>query len=171
MITYQITIVSKNPKALKLFVLFCCQNKKKSFNLKTTFYKIKNKKKIITVLKSPHVNKTAQSQLEYRIFSTKMLISLQNATQYLVFLKKIKAKLFPEIKMKIKFIIDKQNYFQTQNQALHPKKFTINTLTYHANQKISLQQNLNVSNKKNLTYIKIFDCFGELNLMQNLRVT
>ena len=160
MINYQITINSKNLKSLKNFFLFCCQNKTKISNLKTTFYKINKKIKTITVLRSPHVNKKAQSQLEYRIFSTKIRISLQNATQYLIFLKKIKLKLFPEIKIKTKIIINKQNNFQLQTQSLNPKNFIINNLNNNKNQNITL--------KKTLTYIKIFDCFGEFNLTKNI---
>jgi Ribosomal protein S10p/S20e len=163
MINYYITSTSKNIKALKLLFLFCF-NKNKSFNLKTTLYKKKKKKKKITVLKSPHVNKTAQAQLEYNFFSTTIKFNSHNASQYLVLLKKIKSKLFSEIKLQTKITINKQNYFQLQNKLLNPKKFTINNFN---NYKIK-KKNQDIILKQLLNYIKIFDCFGELNLNQNI---
>lgn len=163
MITYQITVTSKNLKSLKLFFLFCCQNK--NFNIKTTFYKKKTKKKTITVLKSPHVYKKAQSQWEYKLFSTKIKISSQNSLKSLILLKKIKSKLFPEIKLQTKIIINKQNQFNLQNKALTPKKFTINNFN---NFKINSKNKQIITTKKILNYIKIFDCLGELILNQNM---
>lgn len=162
MITYQLTVTSKNLKALKLFLLFC-QNNNVFLSTETTFYKRIKKIKKLTVLKSPHVYKKAQSQLEYRIFSIKILLSSQNALQYVVLLKKIKLKLFPEIKLQIKVIINKHTYFQLQTQYLNPKKFTINNFNnLHINKQYG-------NSKKILNYIKIFDCFGELNLSQNYK--
>jgi len=163
MINYQLTITSKNPKAIKNFLLFFFQ--KNFYNVETLFYKIKNKKKIITILKSPHVYKKAQAQLEYRIFSIKIKIIFPN-TQHLIMLKKIKSKLFPEIKIKIKLIVNKQNYFKSQIQALSPKNYTTNNLNQFKLKKINLQ-NLQTTNQKILTYLKIIDCYGELNLIQN----
>lgn len=163
MITYQITVTSKNLKALKLFFLVCCQNK--NFNIKTTFFKKKTKKKKLTVLQSPHVYKKAQSQLEYKLFSINIKISSQNHSKSLVFLKKIKSKLFPEIKLQTKVTINKQNQFQLQNKALNPKKFTINNFNSF---KINSNNKRSIITQKTLNYIKIFDCLGELILNQNI---
>lgn len=160
MITYQITATSKNPKSLKLFFLLFFKDNK--FNLKKTFYRNKNKKKYITILKSPHVNKKAQSQLEYKLFSTKIVISAQNNSQYLILLKKIKSKLFPEIKIKTKIIINKLNQFQLQTQLLNPQNFSSNNFNNYKNRLI------NNNNIKNLNHIKMFDYFGEINLIQNI---
>lgn len=161
MLIYYITATSKNIKALKLFFLLQ-HNKKKSFNLQTTFYKKKKKTTKITVLKSPHVNKIAQSQLEYNFFSTTIKFYSHNASQYLVLLKKIKSNLFSEITLQTKITINKKNYFQLQNKALNPKNFMINNLNKYN------KTNQYIIFKKTLNYIKIFDCFGELNLNQNI---
>lgn len=164
MLTYQLTITSKNPKALKIFFLFCFQNKKKIFNLTTTFYKKKNETKKFTILKSPHVNKTAQTQLEYRLYSAQIRISLQNASKYLILLKKIKTNLFPELKIKTQLLINKQNKFQLQTKLLNPRNTTLNTL----NGSKSKNKSKTMFLKKTLTYIKLLDCFGEINLTQNI---
>ena len=161
MIIYQVTVTSKNLKALKLFFLLCCQNK--NFNLETTFYKKKTRKKKLTVLRSPHVYKKAQSQFEYKLFSSKIKISSQNSSQSLVFLKKLKSKLFPEIKLHTEIIFNKKNYFQLQTKVLNPKKFSINNFNNY-----TINSKKNTLNKKTLNYIKIFDCFGEIFLNQNL---
>jgi len=163
MINYQLTITSKNPKAIKNFLLFFFQ--KKFYTVEIKFYKIKNKKKIITTLTSPHVNKKAQSQVEYRLFSVKIKI-VSNNTQHLITLKKIKAKLFPEIRLKIKIIVNKQNYFSSQTKSLNPKNYTINKLNQLKLKKINLP-NLQTNSEEILTYLKIFDCYGELNLIKN----
>lgn len=154
---YQITITAKNPKAVKFLLLFYLQNK--SINLITTFYKKKRQKKIITVLKSPHVNKKAQTQFEYRIFSIKLTLETKNIHPHIILLKKIKSKLFPEIEIKTKITITKQNDFISQKQVLHPKNFIINQLYF----KTSTQ-----NSKQIVSYLKLFDYFGEFNLTHNL---
>lgn len=150
---YNITITSKNPKSLKFLISFYFQNKNKVFNLKTKFYKKKQKKYIFTTLKSPHVNKKAQIQLEYKLYLIKIMLLATQVKTYLIFLKKIKSQIFPDIKIKIKIIINKKNMFYFNTKTLNPINFFINTFK---------------TNKKSLTYIKTFDCFGELNLIKNI---
>jgi ribosomal protein S10 len=164
MLTYKLTISSKNPKTLKTFLLFCFQNKKKIFNLNTTFYKNPTKIKRLTILKSPHVNKKAQTQLEYRIYATQIKISVKNSSKYLTLLKKIKANIFPDLKLKTQILISKQNNFQLQTKLLKPINFSLNKFSTN---KIS-DSKTKISNKA-LTYLKLLDCFGEVNLNQNIQ--
>ena len=71
---------------------------------------MKKKKKIkkLTILKSPHENKTAQEQFESRVFLRQFNFCLSNSLKYLVFSKKIKNTLFPDIVFKTQFVFNKQ---------------------------------------------------------------
>ena len=102
-----INLTSKNKKSLKLFLQFLIINMKKitKVNIKGNFQK-KQKKKFISILKSPHVHKKAQEQFEYNVFFTNIkLYPLKNLQTFLTF-KKFNIKLLSDIKPKIKFVID-----------------------------------------------------------------
>jgi hypothetical protein len=102
------------------------------------------------------VNKTAQEQFEYRIYSKQMTIYSSQCFQYLVFLKKINAHLFPDVKIKIKFNID--HSIEKQIQILNP----INSKKDFFREKN--QGNLKLKTKK---IIKTFDTYGELLIMRS----
>nr|YP_010233613.1 ribosomal protein S10 [Pleurosigma inscriptura]QSZ78230.1 ribosomal protein S10 [Pleurosigma inscriptura] len=113
-------------------------------------------KKIVT-LKSPHVNKKSQNQLEYRIFSKKISVSSYNEIKFLIFLKNLKTKLFSEIKFKIK-ILSNPIFFKNNN-LLNLKNYYINSIMMKKNAK--MKKIKPCSKMKN--YLKILDCYGELN--------
>jgi small subunit ribosomal protein S10 len=73
-INYQIKIQSVNKKALDLY-LQSVQLLLKTLNLNYTSFNLPIKKKRITLLKSPHVNKTAREQFE--INNYKNIITLK----------------------------------------------------------------------------------------------
>lgn len=52
-------------------------------------------KKFVTVLKSPHVNKTAQEQFEFRIFNRKLFVNPLKSAKFLHLLKKSRTEVFP----------------------------------------------------------------------------
>lgn len=167
MITYNITITSKNKQALTLFFLFLKKVKQPKINLLTNYSKQKTLIKKITVLKSPHVNKKAQKHLEYRIFSKKISISSHNEMKFLIFLKKLKTKLFPEIKLKIKILSNKKK----KNSLLNPKNYYINSILLKKNITQTLKsKNIRIRNiqpcNKIKNYLKIMDCYGELNIQK-----
>ena len=96
-----IKIYSKDKKSLKQFKVFLKNINKKWKNF-TFSIKDKNKKrKRITILKSPHVYKKAQTQFQSITYSSNIKYSsLDNKKNYII-LKKIKNHLFPDIKIKI----------------------------------------------------------------------
>lgn len=168
MLTYNITIFSKNKQSIKFFFLVLNKIYQPKIYLCTNYKKRKTLIKKITILKSPHVNKNAQSQYEYRIFSKKLIISSHNDLKLLILLKKIKTKIFPEIKIKIKFNFNKRK----KNNLLNPKNYFINSITTKKN----ITQQLNFKNIKIKilkpcfkikNYLKILDCYGELNIYKN----
>lgn len=145
-----IDIYSKNFKSLKNFLLF--------FNNKNIFHKFKIliiktdskkplKKFIITVLKSPHVNKSAQEQFEFKVYKKRLKLFVPQISMFLIFLKKLKTNLFADIKFKLNII---------SNTKINKKK---------------IKNKININNYKlcykelNLIkYLKILEILGEYSL-------
>lgn len=121
MIQYHITIISKNKNSIKNFFKFFNQILKNLNKIKK-YLKKKHKIKILTILKSPHVNKTAQEQFETRFYLSQITIyySPKNL-QLLIFLKKIKVYLFPDLKIKIKFSINNLSTTKNSIKNIKPK--------------------------------------------------
>jgi ribosomal protein S10 len=103
-----IVISSKNNTSLKFFLkVFRNLSQNKNLQLNTTL-KICNKprlNKVFTVLKSPHVNKSAQEQFELNIFSKNVIITTFQVLKILILIKKIQSMSFSDINIKIKFVI------------------------------------------------------------------
>ena len=94
----------------------------------------KLKRVVISVLKSPHVNKTAQEQFEYKIFKGKLFFKSKNFLRILLLLKKFSNNLFSDVNIKVCFITKPK-------ESLHLKN-------YHLT-------------KINSSYLKIADINGE----------
>jgi ribosomal protein S10 len=170
---YQLTITSKNKKSVENCFLFF-QNNASEFNLNTIqkYFKKKKKRNILTILKSPHVNKSAQEQFESKLFSKQLSIYSSKNFQFLLFLKKIKTYLFHDVKMKIKFILNKNLSEKIKIHILNPTNFKLNVLgkielkkriSYKKkkikNKHYSLNKN---SSLKNIQYLlKMFDMYSE----------
>ena len=139
---YKIIIISKNKLSIKLFSIFLKNANKKS-NIIAVCSK-KKTKKVITVLKSPHVNKTAQEQFEFKFFYRQFLIRpLIKNFKFLLLIKKIKSYLFSDTKIIIKFL--NNHNVKKKYKLLNPNNFKL---------------------KHKFMFIKktinIFDIYGEL---------
>ena len=74
-----ITIRSKNKNSLKKFLnVFknLSKNKRLQLNKTLNFFQKKRYNKVFTILKSPHVNKTAQEQFEFNLFAKSIKINI-----------------------------------------------------------------------------------------------
>lgn len=124
---------SKNNKSLLNAILFFLAN---SDNLNTQkHFSKKTKKKILTILKSPHVNKTAQEQFEINTFSKQLLGYNIKSSKFLFFFKSLKENTFADLKFKIKFSFNKKKekktnslLFTPTNLKLHQSKSAISQL-------------------------------------------
>lgn len=121
MITVDLFIKTKNKNSLKKFLYFLKKNVNKNFSAINFFFPKKNNKKVITLLKSPHVNKTAQEQFEIKSFSIRLKVVTTQAFKFLIFFKKIKNFAFADIKVKTKF------NFNLKKQLILKKKFLYTT--------------------------------------------
>jgi ribosomal protein S10 len=118
----QLIILSKNRNSITKFINICAKNKILTTILR--FLKKKSRKKILTVLKSPHVNKTAQEQFEEKLILNCVNIKSQKINKFLIFLKKTFINYYPDLKILINFKIFKnQTNFITRTS-------TFSTLTY-----------------------------------------
>jgi ribosomal protein S10 len=169
MTKYNLVLYSKNKESLEYFLKFLKHNLKiQRIQKPLSYVKNKRKKKKITVLKSPHVNKTAQEQFEYTIYSIKITFYSYRTKKYLILLKRIRNQLFPDIKINVEgYIKNKQNFIR--RVSLNPNNFTFNLpkLNY-ANQLSNFRElkstSTHIKNKnllrKTSHYLKLLNLYG-----------
>ncbi len=104
-----LSIYSKNANSLTNFLKFFYKLRKKKF-LKLKIYTKQSQKKkkfsFFSVLQSPHINKKSQEQFEYYVYSKQLKIQAYQPTKFLFIWKLIKTKLFFDIKIKTKFLMN-----------------------------------------------------------------
>ena len=108
-------------------------------------------KRIFTVLKSPHVNKTAQEQFQYDIISRKLKFYTFQFLKLIIILQKLRSELFPDVLMKIYVIFKKNNLKKFKSYRLNPRLYRLKM--------IKRQSTSNL-----LSYLTFFDCYGSLGL-------
>ena len=142
-----VTISTKEKRALKKFLFFF--SKINFFSLKLVSQKNKKiKRKFITVLKSPHVNKTAQEQFEFKIFESQIIMySDKKSFFYAMLLKKTLQKGFSGLKIKLTYNFDKTKQNKKLLSFLNPDNILLK------NSKTFLQIK---------TYFFLFDSYGEM---------
>ena len=172
MIICDIVIASKNKHSLSNFLIFVHAILNDSLIHKLR--RKNNKKKVITVLKSPHVNKSAQEQFEFRTFFIQFSLLFYGISRDIVVLKNVKTKLFPDVKLKLKFFLQNENILKTKSFDFH--NWSLNFLRkmhsiqlLHSKRLKNFQKVLYLTKKcvlmrKTTNYLKLLDCYGELNL-------
>lgn len=145
---------------MRIFIKVSCKNDQVLNNLAKFFKKLEllptiikhsskqKKKKFLTVLKSPHVNKTAQEQFEFRFYNKEFLFESIKPLTIFIVLKKLKALSFPGVQFKTKSLI---NSVKKKNRnipnILDPDNIVLNSNSLAISQKKCLQ---------------LFDCYGEV---------
>lgn len=145
-----IKISAKEIKALKKFSQFLKRFNNLCVDI-VSFSKHKTKK-FVTILKSPHVNKTAQEQFEYRWYTQEFFINSPKPLTLLSFLKRSKTRLFSGMKFEVKKVV-------STNQK---KTLTLNLIDPD---NIPLKEVIDCSKKNRLflnKYLRLFDCYGEI---------
>jgi ribosomal protein S10 len=165
--SYSLTFLSKNKNSLNNFFLFFNKTPVLYFNIFKKYFNKKKKIKKFTILKSPHVNKTAQEQFEIRIFSRQLNIYSSKNLKYLIDFKKIKNNLLSAIFVKINFFLSKKNENNLKLNIISPNNFKIQT-NFYKNQKINRKSSIKKQNnlyfEKIKNFIKVFDVYGELKI-------
>ena len=168
--SYQITILSKNEKSLKNYLKILYKNIG-YYKLTTKLSNKQKKKFFVTILKSPHVNKKAQEQFGYNIFSKQLFISFYNSYKFIFFIKKIEKNLFSDIIIKIKLQLNKNLSNKLTKKFFNPDNFKTyffkdNLLVNKKNKKFLVGKNELFQDKTKYLF-KIFDIYGEIT-QQNL---
>lgn len=165
--TYHLTFVSKNKNSLNNAFLFFLTNFK-TFKLNKYFQK-KKQRKILTLLKSPHVNKTAQEQFENIVYSRQLSKSDLKIKKTLFCFKTVKKNLFADLKIKVKFGLNKKRGKKLKLSLLNPNNFqlTFNTHSYLQFKKRENKQNLLLTKQIN-KILKLFEIYGEISLKNNI---
>ena len=140
---YHLIVSSRNKKSIINFEQFFFKVIKFNFNILNRFLRKKKRRKVFTILKSPHVNKIAQEQFEYKTYSQKYIIYFSNSSQFLLFFKKLKKHLFPDLEFKLNIFLHKKIDELSIFKLFNTKKYKLNIID-----KINLSQNLTIEKKK-----------------------
>lgn len=108
-----LSIYSKNSNSLTNFLKLLYKLEiNKTLNLKLTIYQCQQFKtcKVFSTLKSPHVNKKAQEQFEFRRYKKQLKIHVLQLTTFLAIFKTVKSSLFTDINTNIDFLVNKNPF-------------------------------------------------------------
>lgn len=137
---------------------------KKKINGIFSYSQQKQKQKVFTTLKSPHVNKTAQEQIEYRLFSKQINIFSFQILKFLILIKQIQTKICPDIEIQIKFVLNAKRILKIKRISLNPDNYKIKQLFSKKKKDIFYKQKVyNYNKEQTVFYLKLFDMYGELN--------
>lgn len=145
---FQLKASAKDQRVLEKFSHFLTKLDTSTFVLKHRSKQ--NQRKFVTILKSPHVNKTAQEQFEYRFYYKQFLINSLNPLTFFLMLKKAQNSSFSGLKLEIKSVLSSNEKTVNSKKIFNPDNFL---LPLHSKKKASP-----VSIQK---YIQLFDCYGE----------
>lgn len=159
--TLLLTASSLNEKSLNNFLIMLKENFK---NNQTNIIKIGrflDNKKIFTILKSPHVNKTAQEQFEKREKILQIFLISENFNKTIVSIKNILNTIFYDIKFSIKYFTNNNSNTNNVSNVLKNTNFKI----YYPN-KINTNKLLFSTKKLDIlkfkTYLNTFSNYGNV---------
>ena len=169
--TFNVTITSRNKNSIYNFFLFFNRTSSSTLNARVIYCQKNLKKKRLTILKSPHVNKKAQEQFEYRLFKKQFRIEVTKIFKYLIFLKKLNYNLFSDIHIKLKRSVRNKEIIKSSLKIFDPNYCKLNTF-YSFKKSFFLRKNLWQIEKKKIAFIflfrlkgirllKLFDLYGE----------
>ena len=153
-------ITSSNLNSMKNFheILINKLNKSKDirFSIVSELSK-KRKKKKFTILKSPHVNKTAREQFETVDYTKTIKIYSYQYLLLLFMIKRIKISSFSDVELKINFQYNLSKFHKHLKSNLNSNNKFLNRLELNT-ENINLPDKI-LSSTKN--YLKCLDIFGE----------
>lgn len=164
---YNIILQSKNQTSLYNFINFLNKYIYLNFNVLKKSSSKKKRKKVFTILKSPHVNKKAQEQFEIKTYSKQLQINSTQAASFLVFLKKIKTYIYTDINIKLKVtkenkqftkkIFNPDNLKKNVDYLIYPKNIKLNRYKKYKIKSYQEQKRSNI----NQNFLKSFDLYGK----------
>jgi len=153
---YVLQLKSKDKNSINNFLKFIVNNYYQHTLIYITLLKQKKITEKISVLKSPHVNKTAQEHYNFSNFCVNFLFCHIETKKELFVLKKISNQLFPTLKLAIKKI-----YSKKQNFLCRRKKIFYCLQVFKLKQKNMLLLKYKFI-KKAISYLKFLDYKGQI---------
>ena len=175
---FYLKVSCKDKRILKKYISFFTKIKSLPIFIKP--FPKHEKRKFITVLKSPHVNKTAQEQFEYRFFSKHFLVFSFKPLIFFLLLKKLKNFSFSGIKLEVKGLFEKNKTHKYAlklispdnivlgNNHLNKQSFKKKKKRYKISELVLSGSDLKFSLSKK--YIQLFDSYGEIYLKNTFYV-
>ena len=154
-----IYLSSKNHTSLNTFVRFFLKITRTKQIDASAFLVQHSKPRLIkkfSVLKSPHVNKKAQDQFEFRVYNKQLSLYSLQGLKLLRVLKQIQHKLFADVKIKVGFVFN-----DSKLQKKVRKKFNPNKIVLTKNQ-------ANESSSK--FHLQLLDMYGEFHFKNDCKV-
>lgn len=112
MVIIRLIIKSKNINSIlnfiKLFRKFY-----KIYKLTDSFF-VSNKtsrRKMFSILRSPHVNKISQEQFEFKVYKREIIIQTKNYLKFLIMFKKLNKSIFSDLNITISLLKKKNDYY------------------------------------------------------------
>jgi len=160
---YSLIISSKNLNSLNAFLVFFEKFNYLNFSYFQTIFAKKKKKKVFTLLKSPHVNKKAQEQFGINFYHKQITLIVDKKFKFLIFLKKLKIYTFPDVNIKFKTFITSKNNLPLSlfNPNNFKRKDYQNKNFKNKDYNLQLEQKIIVC-EKNKTLIQKFDFYGSI---------
>jgi ribosomal protein S10 len=178
-----LSIYSKNRESLTNFLKFFYKLKEIKI-LKLKLYTKQSQKKrkniLLSVLKSPHVNKKSQEQFECNLYTKQLNIWVYQLNKFLFLWKWIKTKLFFDINVKIKFLLDKNSTASLESDKIDCERYlptTVKKKNYHILRiykrlkKKSERKTWGLTSKIKQTFFKLTDIQGEKLLKSMYKVS
>ncbi len=141
-------ISSKDNKVLKKFLLFLLKLNMSPVVIKSV--PKQQKRKFVTILKSPHINKTAQEQFEFRYYSKEFIVHSVKPLTFFLIIKKLKNLSFSGLKLEVKGLLNFEKKTKSLLNQLNPDNVILHQ--HQISTKLSFQKQ----------YIQLFDCYGEV---------
>jgi ribosomal protein S10 len=153
------TIKSKNKKSIFNFLSFFKSVTKKKIKSRIQKKRLQKKKyKKITLLKSPHVHKSAQTQFECRIYKNQISIVLLNTFDFLILIKKLLNCSFYDIKITVNFFLKERKQ----------KPVFLNLTSFYLNHRKNYSNNL--ISKSNFWHVKKFKTYWFMSTLRTAGV-
>lgn len=165
---FNLKISCKDERIIKKFLRFLIKIEFLPIHFKS--FSKPEKRKFVTVLKSPHVNKTAQEQFEYRIYTKQLFIRSFKPLTFFLFLKKVKNQSFPGLSFEVKGVLGKNDLPKYALKIVSPDnlilKSSINLSKKKKCEKNSEEFFKTYSSKFlfHKKYLQLFDLHGEIYL-------
>ena len=156
-----IKVYSKNYNSLHGFSEFLSEhvkNLEKVCVVISSVKKIKVAKKRFTVLKSPHVNKTAQEQFETALYQRNFNIYSYQGFLLLLILKRVNVSLFHDLKVVVELSLNGRNFTKSLKS-----NFNSNKISFIKNVKKEQSQDFPNHSCSLKSYLKSLDVYGEFN--------